>query len=175
MTFDCISPKTGLPTEYPSSAEFYKEVEEATAKTPEKRPDVRTFADASQRLRDEIGLDLRSPAEQQEAANNEFIEQRIAEGVSEALEKAQQAEKAEKVSQSPWSVIQHSKQPRYKFFEEQKCGCKADGHKPKAEPVIHSRRGFGPVMSAQLARPEIEHNGTKYRIYKVRSPQQQPQ
>jgi len=155
MTFIAVDPKTGKPKEYPSSAEFYKEVEEVRGEPPEKPREVKTFQDASQRLREQIGLDLRSPAEQQEAANNEFIEQRIAAGVAEALEKAQkaekaqQAQKAEKVSQSPWPVIQHSKQPRYKFFEEQKCGCKAEGHKPKAEPAIHSRRGTGPIMTAR--------------------------
>ena len=86
----------------------------------------------------------------------------IAEGVSKALERqqeAQQAEKAEKVSQSPWPVIQkHSAQPRFRFYDGQEvCGCKA-GHKPApAQPVIHSKRGFGPIMSARgLSAAEAE-------------------
>lgn len=151
-----IDPKSGKPKEYANSAEFFKEVEEFTAKEPERQREVKTFADASDRIRDELGLDTRTPAEIKAAADNEYIEERIAEGVSAALEqaqkaeKAQQAEKAEKVSLSPWPVIQkHSKQPRYKFFDRQECGCKAEGHRPKAEPTIHSRRGVGPTMTAR--------------------------
>jgi len=114
-----IDPKSGKPKEYANSAEFFKEVEEFTAKEPEKQREVKTFADASERIRDELGLDTRSPAEQKAAADNEFIEKRIAEGVSAALEQAQKAEKAQQAqqaaqtgvaSQSPFSFdITHAK------------------------------------------------------------------
>ena len=131
MTFDQINPLTGKVKEYANSAEWIKDVEKATAKLPEKKPEVKTYADA------------------------DFIKKQVAEGIAEGLEKAQkaekaqQAQKAEKVSLSPWPVIQkHSAQPKYKFYDGQECGCK-EGHKPKAEPVIHSRRGIGPVMTAQ--------------------------
>ncbi len=170
MTFDCISPKTGKPKEYPSSAEFFKEVEEVRGEPPEKPREVKTFADASLRLREQIGLDLRDPAEIKAAADNEYIEKRIAEGVSKALEqaqkaeKAQQAEKAGKANQSPFRfTVSHAAKPQYKFFDGQKvCGCKSEGHKPKAEPVIHSRRGVGPTMTARgLTAAEAAAHGVK--------------
>ena len=161
MTFDQINPLTGKVKEYANSAEWIKDVEKATAKPLEKKPEVKTFADAMKRYNKELGI--RDPVAEKAAADADFIKKQVAEGIAEGLEKAQKAEKAqqakqaEKVSQSPWPVIQHSKQPRYKFFEEQKCGCKAEGHKPKAEPAIHSRRGFGPVMTAKgLSAAEAE-------------------
>ena len=172
-----IDPKSGKPKEYANSAEFFKEVEEFTAKEPEKQREVKTFADAAERIRDELGLDTRSPAEQKAAADNEFIEKRIAEGVSAALEQAQKAEKAQQAqqaaqtgvaSQSPFSFdITHAAQPRYKFYDGQEgCGCKAS-QKPAAE-VIHTRRGTGPVMTARLAGQEVTRGGVTYKLYGVR-------
>ena len=162
MTFDCISPKTGLPTEYPSSAEFYKEVEEVRGEPPEKPREVKTFADASLRLREQIGLDLRDPSEIKEAADRGYLREQIAEGVAEALEKQREAQFVDgqkTFSQSPFSfTVSHAAKPQYKFFDGQKgCGCKSEVHKPKAEPAIHSRRGFGPIMSARgLSAAEAE-------------------
>ena len=152
MTFDQVNPLTGKVKEYANSAECIKDVEKATAKPPEKKPEVKTYADAARRLNEELGI--RDPAAEKAAADADFIKKQVAEGIAEGLEKAQKAEKAqqakqaEKVSLSPWPVIQkHSAQPKYKFYDGQECGCK-EGHKPKAEPTIHSRRGFGPVMTA---------------------------
>ena len=162
MTFDCISPKTGKPKEYPSSAEFFKEVEEVRGEQPEKPREVKTYADASKRLREQIGLDLRDPSEIKEAADRGYLREQIAEGVAEALEKqleAQFVDGQKTFSQSPFAfTVSHAAKPQYKFFDGQKgCGCKADGHKPKAEPVIHSGRGFGPVMTAKgLSAAEAE-------------------
>lgn len=171
MTFIAVDPKSGKPKEYKSSAEFFKEVEEVRGEPPKKQREVKTFQDASLRLREEIGLDLRSPEERQEAADNEYLKEQIAEGVAEALQRQQEAQFVDgqkTFSQSPFAfTVSHApQQPKYKFFDGQKCGCK-EGHKAKAEPVIHSRRGFGPVMTAQLARPEVEHNGTTYKIYRA--------
>ena len=154
MTFDCISPKTGLPKEYPSSAEFYKEVEEVRGEPPEKPREVKTFADASLRLREQIGLDLRDPSEIKEAADRGYLREQIAEGVAEALEKQREAQfvDAQKpITQSPFSfTVSHAAKPQYKFFDGQKgCGCKSEAHKPKAELAIHSRRGVGPTMTAK--------------------------
>ena len=153
MTYIAVDPKTGMPKEYPSSAEFFKEVEEVRGEPPEKPREVKTYADASKRLREQIGLDLRSPAERQEAADNEYLREQIAEGVAEALEKQREAQFVDgqkTFSQSPFAfTVSHApQQPKYKFFDGQKCGCK-EGHKAKAEPVIHSRRGFGPIMTAK--------------------------
>jgi len=127
-----IDPKSGKPKEYANSAEFFKEVEEFTAKEPERQREVKTFADASDRIRDELGLDTRTPAEIKAAADNEYVEERIAEGVSEALERqqaaqqAQQAVQAGKANQSPFAFnISHAAQPKYKFYDSQEgCGCK---------------------------------------------------
>ena len=161
MTFIAVDPKSGKPKEYSSSAEFYKEVEEVRGEPPEKPREVKTFADASLRLREQIGLDLRDPSEIKEAADRGYLREQIAEGVAEALEKQREAQFVDgqkTFSQSPVSfTVSHAAKPQYKFFDGQKvCGCK-EGHKAKAEPAIHSRRGFGPIMSARgLSAAEAE-------------------
>ena len=163
MTFDQVNPKTGKVKEYANSAEWIKDVEKATAKPPEKKPEVKTYADAARRLNEELGI--RDLAAEKAAADADFIKKQVAEGISEALakaqqaEKAQQAQKAEKVSQSLqadqppahfdaigkclWKALHAPKAGR-------KCGRNSEGHKPApSQPVIHSRRGVGPVMTAQ--------------------------
>ena len=163
MTFDQINPLTGKVKEYANSAEWMRDVEayRAQNQTETPRAEVHTYADAARRLNEELGI--RNPVAEKEAAVAELIERKVAEGVSSALErqqaeKAQQAQKAEKVSQSLqadqppahfdaigkclWKALHAPKTGR-------KCGCKAEGHKPAAEPVIHSRRGVGPVMTAR--------------------------
>ena len=161
MTFIAVDPKSGKPKEYSSSAEFYKEVEEVRGEPPEKPREVKTFQDASLRLREEIGLDLRSPEERQEAADNEYLKEQIAEGVAEALEKQREAQfvDAQKpITQSPFSfTVSHAAKPQYKFFDGQKvCGCKAS-QKPEAKEAIHSGRGVGPTMTAQrISWPEAQ-------------------
>jgi len=156
MTYIGVNPKTGIPKEYPSSAEFFKEVEEVRGEQPEKPREVKTYADASKRLREEIGLDLRSPEERQEAADNEYLKEQIAEGVAEALQRQQEAQFVDgqkTFSQSPKPTTQaHSASgPRYKFYDGQEgCGCKA--HKQTAQTTIHSARGTGPVMAMHAVR-----------------------
>lgn len=93
MAIDHVNPLTGKVKEYKNSAEWMKDVEAASFTPPVENPEVRTYADASQRLREEIGLDLRSPAERQQAEVDATIEQRVAAGVSAALAKAQESEK----------------------------------------------------------------------------------
>lgn len=153
MTYDQINPKTGKVKEYKNSAEWLKDVEEATAKPPEKKPEVKTYADAARRLREEAGIDLRSPDERRAAADAEFIEKKVAEGVAAALARQQ-------VTQSP-PVRQeaHSSKPKTtndiltEFCQKigwkpPKCGCQA--HKQTAQPTIHSARGTGPVMEMHV-------------------------
>jgi len=154
MTFIAVDPKTGKPKEYTSSAEFYKEVEEVRGEPPEKPREVKTFQDASLRLREQIGLDLRDPSEIKEAADRGYLREQIAEGVAEALEKQREAQfvDAQKpITQSPFSfTVSHAAKPQYKFFDGQKvCGCKSEVHRLKAELAIHSRRGVGPTMTAK--------------------------
>lgn len=164
MPFTAVDPKTGKPKDYNNSAEFFKEVEEARAKPPEKPREVKTYADASKRLREEIGLDLCDPVERLQAENNEFIEQRIAEGVSKALERQQEAQQAGKAGKAtnqspPTFTLSHApRQPKYNFRFKPECGCPGkEGHKPEAKEVIHSRRGVGPTMTAQrISWPEAQ-------------------
>jgi len=136
MTYDAINPITGLPKEYANSAEWLRDVDAATVKPVEEQREVKTFADASKRLLEETGLDLRSADEQKAAADAEFIEKKVAEGVAAAL-----ARQTQTATQTP-------------------------------QAAVHSRVGHGPVMSAHAVtgKGEIEHGGTKYKIYRVRSP-----
>ena len=154
MTFIAVDPKSGKPKEYTSSAEFYKEVEEVRGEPPEKPREVKTFADAAQRLREQIGLDLRDPSEIKEAADRGYLREQIAEGVAEALEKQREAQFVDgpkTFSQSPFSfTASHApQQPKYNFRIKPECGCKSEVHRLKAELAIHSRRGVGPTMTAK--------------------------
>jgi len=142
MTYDQINPKTGKVKEYKNSAEWLKDVEEFTAKPPEKKPEVKTFADAMKRYNKELGI--RDPA----AEKADFIKKQVAEGISAALAKQQ----AQTANQTPKPTTQaHSAGPRYRFYDGQEdCGCKA--HKPTAQTAIHSARGTGPVMEMHAVR-----------------------
>ena len=170
MTFDQINPKTGKVKEYKNKAEWVRDVEEYSYKPQEKKSEVKTYVDAVRRLNEELGI--RDPVSEKAAADAEFA-RKVAEGVAAALEKAkktetaQQAEKAGKANQSPFAfTVSHAAKPQYKFFDGQKCGCKAEGHKPKSEPVIHSMRGVGPTMTARAltaaeAEIRLKQAGTK--------------
>ena len=161
MSFTAIDPKTGKAKDYNNSAEFFKEVDEARAKEPEKPREVKTYAEASRRLREEAGIDLRDPAERQQAENNEFIEQRIAAGVAEALERQQAAQKAEKAQQAAqtakatnqatfsFTVSHAPRQPKYNFRIKPECGRKAGAH---ASEAVHVSHGRGPVMQQSFVR-----------------------
>ena len=162
MTFTAIDPRSGIAKDYNNSAEWFKEVEEFTAREPEKPREVKTYRDASQRLREEIGLDLRSPAEQKAAADNEIIEKRIAEGVSAALAKVQQAETT---TQSPAAHEFRMKPQKvvWNFAPTPKCSCKTTSQKSAAVQVSHAR---GPTMdahalSADEARAWLKQAGPK--------------
>jgi len=87
MTYIAVDPKTGKVKEYQNSAEWLKDVEEATAKPPEKKPEVKTFADAMKRYNEELGI--RDPIAMKAAADAELIEKKVAEGISAALAKQQ--------------------------------------------------------------------------------------
>lgn len=173
MTIDHINPKTGKVKEYKNSAEWLKDVEEATAKPPEKKPEVKTYADACRRLNDELGI--RDPVADKAAADADFIKRQITEGIAAGLAKVQKAQ-AQTANQTPKPTTQaHSASgPRYKFYDGQKgCTCKAASQKPAGQTVIHSGRGTGPVMPAQLVtRPEVVRHGTAHQLFRIRAPQQ---
>lgn len=151
MTFISVDPLTGLPKEYANSGEWMQDVDAATTKPVDEPIEVKTFADASRRLREEAGIDLRSDGERQAADNAELIERKVAEGIAAALAKQQ----AQPANQTPKPTTQtHSAAgPRYKFFDRQEgCGCKAAAHKQTAQATIHSARGTGPIMSMHIVR-----------------------
>lgn len=102
MTFDSINPITGLPKEYANSGEWMRDVDAATSKPVDKPRAVKTFADASRRLREEAGIDLRSDDERQAADNADLIERKVAEGVAAALKKQQ----AQPANQTPKAYTQ---------------------------------------------------------------------
>ena len=152
MTIDQINPKTGKVKEYKNSAEWLKDVEEATAKPPEKKPEVKTYADAARRLREEAGIDLRSSDERRAADDAEFIEKKVAEGVAAALARQQ-------VTQSQQAMPEvHSKSTNDLLTEfcqkigwkPPKCGCTA--HKQTPQTTTHSARSTGPVMAMHAVR-----------------------
>ena len=141
-----LDPKSGKPKEYANSAEWIKDVEEATAKPPEEKPEVHTYVDAAKRLNEELGI--RDPVAEKAAADAELIEKKVAEGIATALAKQQ----AQTAKQTPKPTTQaHSAGPRYRFYDGQEgCGCQA--HKQTAQTAIHSRRGTGPVMVMHAVR-----------------------
>ena len=147
MTIDHINPKTGKVKEYKNSAEWLKDVEEATAKPQEKKPEVKTFADAMKRYNKELGI--RDPAAEKAAADADFIKKQVAEGISAALAKQQ----AQTANQSPKPTTQaHSASgPRYKFYDGQEgCGCKS--HTQTPQTTTHSARSTGPIMEMHAVR-----------------------
>lgn len=146
MAFDAINPITGLPKEYANSGEWLRDVDAATAKPVEEPRAVKTYADASRRLREETGLDLRSPDEIKAANDAEFIERKVAAGVAAALARQQ----AQPASQTPKAYTQaHS---RYNFRIAPACGCKSAAHALTSQATIHSRTGTGPVMEMRAVR-----------------------
>ena len=149
MTYDQINPKTGKVKEYKNSAEWLKDVEEATAKPQEKKPEVKTYADACRRLNDELGI--RDPVADKAAADADFIKRQITEGIAAGLAKVQKAQ-AQTANQTPKPTTQaHSAGPRYKFYDGQEdCGCKS--HTQTPQTVVHSTRSIGPVMEMHAVR-----------------------
>lgn len=170
MTFDQVNPKTGKVKEYQNSAEWLKDVEEHTYKPPEEKPEVKTYADAMKRYNEELGI--RDPVADKAAADAEFIEQQIAEGISAALAKQQAQVQTANQTPKPTTQAHSASGPRYKFYDGQTgCGCKA--HKPAGQTVIHSGRGVGPTMTAQLVtKPEVVRHGTAHQLFRIRAPQQ---
>jgi len=148
MTYIAVDPKTGKVKEYQNSAEWLKDVEEATAKPPEKKPEVKTFADAMKRYNEELGI--RDPIAMKAAADAELIEKKVAEGISAAL--AKQQAQVQTATQTPKPTTQaHSAGPRYKFYDGQEdCGCKS--HTQTPQTVVHSTRSIGPVMEMHAVR-----------------------
>jgi len=162
-----VDPKSGKPKEYANSAEFFNEVEEATAKPPEKTREVKTYADAARQLNEELGI--RDSVAEKEAAIAELIERKVAEGVASALERQQEAQqKAEKAEMTTQSQAAHEFRMRppkivWNFAPTPKCSCETTSQKPAAVHVSHAS---GPTMaahalSAEEARAWLKQAGPK--------------
>lgn len=162
-----LDPKSGKPKEYANSAEWIKDVEEATAKPPEEKPEVHTYVDAAKRLNEELGI--RDPVAEKAAADADLIERKVAEGVASALERQQEAQqKAEKAQTTTQSQAAHEFRMKpqkivWNFAPTPKCSCKTTSQKPAAVHVSHAR---GPtmaahVLSAEEARAWLKQAGPK--------------
>lgn len=142
MVFIAVDPKTHKVKEYKNSGEWLKEVDGVKTKT-EKPIEVKTYLDASKRLKKELGIDLRTPAEKEQAR----IDEAVGKAVSAALARPQQA------TQSPLAALAiHSDMTvaeimaAFRSFKPAGCRCAHASHSQKAEQVIHSQ---GPTMTAE--------------------------
>jgi len=169
MAYINVDPITKKIQEYKNMAEWQAAVEKATSDPKPKPIKKMTFAEASKKLREEAGIDLRDPAERQQEKIDAVIEQKVAEGLSAALARNQatQSPAASTQSHSPQakqeahaSHIDRANAAMGRIYEMQKslglipakgCGCTK-----KAEPAVHSKEsknvayGTGPVMACQM-------------------------
>lgn len=174
MTFDGISPFTGKMKEYANMGEWSMECEkfDRANNPPEKKLTGKvTYAQACEKAKKEMGIDLGGPASPQEQFEA-MIEQRIAAGVEQGIKEAlakhgavgkqethsaarrlspELAESLEKIKRIPWTAettafaLKYSKEK----LAAKSCGCT---HNQKAEAVTHSAYATGPVMFAQIKR-----------------------
>lgn len=146
MVFVSVDPKTHKVKEYKNSGEWLKEVEGVKPKT-EKPIEVKTYLDASNRLKKELGIDLRTPAEKEQ----EKIDESVGKAVAAALARQQAT------TQSPPAALAiHSDMTvdeimaAHRSFKPAGCRCAhAAKHSQKAEVVSHSQYGVGPTMTAE--------------------------
>jgi len=166
MGYINVDPITKKVKEYENIAEWQAAVEKATADPKPKPIKKMTYAEASKKLREEAGIDLRNDAEKQQEKINAVIEQKVAEGVSAALarQQQQQATQSAPARQEVHAThIDRANAAMARIHEMQKslgllppkaCGCT---HAKKAETVTHSKEvktysGYstGPVMGCQM-------------------------
>ena len=163
MGYINVDPITRKVKEYKNVAEWQADVENATADPKPKPIKKMTFAEASKKLREEAGIDLRDPAERQQEKIDAVIEQKVAEGLSAALAR-QQAQATQSptvkhvVHSGPFAEANaalariHEMQKGLGLKPPQACGCT---HAKKAEPAVHSKEAktaayaVGPVMPCQ--------------------------
>lgn len=106
MVYINVDPITRKVKEYANSGEWMAAVEKATSGPKPKPIKKMTYAEASKKLREEVGIDLRSPDEKQQEKIDAVIEQKVAEGISAALARQQ-------TTQSPAASTQsHSPQAK---------------------------------------------------------------
>jgi len=165
MGYINVDPITKKVKEYKNQAEWIADVEKATARPEPKQNKNMTFPEASKKLREEYGIDLRSPAERQQAEIDGLIERKVAEGVSAALARQQAMQSSrprQEVHSSPLDRANaalariHETQKELGLITPKACGCHAK-HSQKAEQVIHSAYAVGPVMEMpRVSWPEAQ-------------------
>ena len=163
MAYINVDPITKKVKEYKNIAEWQAAVEKATADPKPKPIKKMTFAEASKKLREEAGIDLRDPTEKRQAEVDSLIELKVAEGISAALARQQaQATQSNPAKQETHSgtfaeanaalARIHEMQKGLGLKPPQACGCT---HAKKAEPAVHSKEAktaayaVGPVMPCQ--------------------------
>ena len=164
MAYINVDPITKKVKEYKNIAEWQAAVEKATSDPKPKPIKKMTFAEASKKLREEAGIDLRDPAERQQEKINAVIEQKVAEGISAALARQQAMQSSQAKQEGHSSPLEQANAAMARLHEIQKslglapkaCGCHAK-HSQKAETVTHSAYAVGPVMGMQrVSWPEAQ-------------------
>jgi len=145
MGYINVDPITRKVKEYKNMAEWQADVEKATSDPKPKPIKKMTYAEASKKLREEAGIDLRGPDEKQQKKIDAVIEQKVAEGISAALARQQaQATQSNPAKQETHSgTFAEANAAMSRIFEIQKelglipakgCGCTK-----KAETATHSK------------------------------------
>ncbi len=156
MGYINVDPITRKVKEYKNIAEWQADVEKATADPKPKPIKKMSFAEASKKLREEAGIDLRDSTEKRQAEVDSLIEQKVAEGISAALARQQQ----QQATQSPPSkqVQHHATKSRCSchIASQSPTGdCHHQKHSRAGEAVTHSKErkvaadAVGPVMPCQ--------------------------
>lgn len=154
MAYTNVDPITKKVKEYKNSGEWISAVEAATSKPKEKPVGKMTFPEASKRLREEYGIDLRDSAEKERAEIDGLIERKVAEGVSAALAR-QQATQSQQARQEVHAT--RSKCSCHIASQSPTGDCHHQKHSQKAEDAIHSSYSVGPTMGCQrVSWPEAQ-------------------
>ncbi len=160
MGYINVDPITKKVKEYKNMAEWQADVEKATSDPKPKPIKKMTFAEASKKLREEAGIDLRDSSEKRQAEVDSLIEKKVAEGISAALAR-QQAQATQsptvkhEVHSGPFAEANaalariHEMQKGLGLKPPKACSCTHEKHSQKAEPAVHSAYGVGPVMPCQ--------------------------
>ena len=168
MTYTNVDPFTKKVKEYKNLAEWLADVEKATAGPKAKPVGKMSFPEASKRLREEFGIDLRSQAEKEQEKIDGLIERKVAAGVSAALARQQATQSTQArqevhatrskcschiASQSPTGDCHHQKPPKTTA-----CGCSAHAkHFKEGKDATHSAYATGPVMGMErVSWPEAQ-------------------
>jgi len=160
MGYINVDPITKKVKEYANSGEWLAAVEKATSGPKPKPVGKLTYAEASKKLREEVGIDLRSPAEKEQIKFDEAV----GKAVSSALAQRQAMQSSQAKQEGHSSPLEQANAAMARLHEIQKslglapkaCGCHAK-HSQKAETVTHSAYAVGPVMGMQrVSWPEAQ-------------------